>query len=564
MEPVKKTLSKNSQGIIFNFLPYKYQLIFIPHSPHLLEAFILQNQNVENDEKLKLNLFTNYLSIYTHLYSKDSFNKYANYFLSHQIQNIEIQSSLSNTEKEKLKRSALSYFIKNFQNPNKTKKKFKITFKNEKDIKFIFELLQSVPNSDKFKYIIDGDRNLPFEKYPQLFHYIKEYRPNDFFVFTQDILLTESFKNGNTLFEFTNVIVHNGNIDDLIEYSKQNNNTFRRIKSPESEISQIEESKIKELIELNHESLIEAPKVPFSFLTSCSKLEAITMPFIDESGDQKENLENFSKINLNNVKKVNKIIASIFNQYIPILNKITNLKEINFASNYSNHNIFEEAIKCLNGRMLRKIIPNYGWPNNFLNFSKFLEKFSNFEKIMKSIDMDYLKNKPNVYDIFKYKNVAKLEYDSIYKLMSNLVHRDDSNYITLLFATNKTEDIDEFFSLGKEKYKDVLNKVEEIIFAGEKENSIEIPYVKYLNVGNYAGLKLRINHIDCINFNKVDFSNRQVMDYLIRTQPYLIKIDKKNFNLNLLDLNQLYQTEIILKDNELAGIKHCNKWKFFK
>ena len=148
--------------------------------------------------------------------------------------------------------------------------------------------------------------------------------------------------------------------------------------------------------------------------------------------------------------------------------------------------------------------------------------------------------------------------------MKNLVHRDASNYITLLFTTNKIEDIDAFFSLGKEKYQDVLDKVEEIIFAGEKENYIEIPYVKYLNVGNYAGLKLKINHIDCINFIKVDFSNQQVMDYLIKTQPYLIKIDKKNFNLKLIDLNQLYKTEIILKDNELAGIKHCNKWKYFE
>ena len=564
MESGNKALSKNSQGIIFNFLPYKYQLIFMPKSPHLLEAFILQNQNIKKDDKQKINLFTNYLSIYTHLYSKDSFSKYVNYFLSHQIQNIEIKSSLSQKENEKIKILVLSYFFKNFQNFEKKSKKFKISFKKENDIKFILELLQAVSNSDKFKYILEGDRNLPFEKYPKLFHYIKEYRPNDFFVFTQDILLTESLKKGNTLFEFTNVVVHNGNIDDLVEYSKQNNNYFRRITSPESEISQIEESKIKELVELNHESLIEAPKVPFSFLTSCSKLEAITMPIIDESGDQNENLENFSKINLNNVKKVNKIIASVFNQYIPILNKITNLKEINFASNYSNHNIFEEALDNLNGRMLRKIFPNYNWPNNFLNFSKFFEKFTNFEKIIKSNDLDYLKNKPNVYDVFKYKNVAKLEYNDIYKLMKNLVHRDASNYITLLFTTNKIEEIDAFFSLGKEKYQDVLEKFEEIIFAGEKENSTEIPYVKYLNVGNYAGLKLKINHIDCINFNKVDFSNQQVMDYLIQTQPYFIKIDKKNFNLKLIDLNQLYKTEIILKDNELAGIKHCNKWKFFE
>ena len=46
MESGNKALSKNSQGIIFNFLPYKYQLIFMPKSPHLLEAFILQNQNI--------------------------------------------------------------------------------------------------------------------------------------------------------------------------------------------------------------------------------------------------------------------------------------------------------------------------------------------------------------------------------------------------------------------------------------------------------------------------------------------------------------------------------------
>ena len=53
------------------------------------------------------------------------------------------------------------------------------------------------------------------------------------------------------------------------------------------------------------------------------------------------------------------------------------------------------------------------------------------------------------------------------------------------------------------------------------------------------------------------------MDYLIQTQPYLIKIDKKNFNLQLIDLNQLYKTEIILKQqkNKIGLIREqlCGK-----
>ena len=38
---------------------------------------------------------------------------------------------------------------------------------------------------------------------------------------------------------------------------------------------------------------------------------------------------------------------------------------------------------------------------------------------------------------------------------------------------------------------------------------------------------------------------------------------KKNFNINQIPFDKLHKTEIILRDNEIAGIKHCNQWKLF-
>ena len=199
--------------------------------------------------------------------------------------------------------------------------------------------------------------------------------------------------------------------------------------------------------------------------------------------------------------------------------------------------------------------------NDVNEYMTILEKCPHLERITKNESEG--EPKGNLYDIELCKQIYHLSYEQIFMLLHNYTSRKESNYISLMFRSQNIQELNDFFSFGNTHYKNVLSKIELIIFAGDKSNEVPIPYIKYLNVGNLAGLNINVEHIECINFTKVSFDNQKVLNYLEKTQPFLIKIDRNNFNINQIPFDKLHKTEIILRDNEIAGIKHCNQWKLF-
>ena len=560
MENLLTKYSKNAQRVILTFLPIKYQLCLIYRVNHFLESFIQYFQNNQLERFKKLSLFTNFLSIYTHLFKQDCNSKYMNCFLSQTLQILDINDTIPQIERYVIKLYALSYFINRFINKQKYHK-FKLIFKKESDISFIIDLLEMIPNSKNFTYIIEGDQNLPYEKYPKLFTYVKQFKPNTFFVFTQDILIKKCIQK-QSKFDIENILVHEGNIDDFIEYSKINNNVFKRINSPQSELVQIEPQKITQLIEFNRESIIEVPRVPINDLLSLPNLEVIDFPEIEDT-EIESNMKIILQLNLSKIRKMYNVPINLFYRLIPNINNMTKIKVITLGKALYLIN-FKDNSQSLNSKVIRKLcctMTSYSTINDVNEYMTILEKCPHLERITKNENEG--EPKGNLYDIELCKKIYHLSYEQIFMLLNNYTSRKESNFISLMFRNQNIQELNDFFSFGNTHYKNVLSKIELIIFAGDKSNEVPIPYIKYLNVGNLAGLNINVVHIECINFTKVSFDNQKVINYLEKTQPFLIKIDKKNYNINQIPLDKLHKTEIILRDNEIAGIKHCNQWKFF-
>lgn len=560
MERLLTKFTKNAQRVILTFLPIRYQLCLLYRANYFLESFILRYQSNQLEHLKKLSLFSNFLSIYTHLFKQDSNSKYLNCFISQTLQSLDIKSDISLPERNSIKLFALSYFINKFVDKKKYHK-FKLLFKKESDIKFIIELLGMIPNSKEFTYIIEGDQNFPYEKYPQLFTYVKKFKPITFFVFTQDILIKNALQK-KSHFEIENIFVHGGNIDDFIEYSKTNTNSFKRINSPQSELVQIEPEKITQLLTLNKESIIEAPRVSIRDLLHLTNIEVIDFPEL-ESDDLDTNMKIILQLDFSKIRKMYNVPSNLCYKLIPYINRMPKLKEISIGKGLYLLN-FKDNIKDLHSNNIRKFcctLTYYSTMNEVNEYLSILEKCPKLERITKNDNES--ENKDNLYDIELCRKVYHLSYEQLFFLLNNYTSRKESNYISLMFRSQNIQELNDFFSYGNTHYKNVLNKIEQIIYAGDKSNEVSIPYIKYLNVGNLAGLNINVEHIECINFTKVSFDNEKVMNYLEKTQPFLIKIDKKNYNINQIHLDKLNKTEIILRDNEIAGIKHCNQWKLF-
>ena len=560
MEQLLTKYSKNAQRVILTFLPIKYQLSLIYRVNHFLESFILNFQNNQLERFTKLSLFANYMSIYTHLFKQDCNSKFINCFLSQTLQILDINDTIPQSERYVIKLYALSYFINKFIDKKKYHK-FKLIFKKESDISFMIDLLEMIPNSKDFTYIIEGDQNLPYEKYPKLFTYVKRFKPITFFVFTQDILIKKCIQK-QSKFEMENILVHGGNIDDFIEYSKINHNVFKRINSPQSELVQIEPQKITQLIECNKESIIEVPRVPINGLLCIINLEVIDFPELEEN-EIESNMKVILQLNLSKIRKMYNVPINILSRLIPYINNMTQIKVITLSKALYLIN-FKENIQSLYSNVIRKFcctMTSYSTMNDVNEYITILEKCPHLERITKNESEG--EPKGNLYDIELCKQIYHLSYEQIFMLLHNYISRKESNYISLMFRSQNIQELNDFFSFGNTHYKNVLSKIELIIFAGDKSNEVPIPYIKYLNVGNLAGLNINVEHIECINFTKVSFDNQKVLNYLEKTQPFLIKIDKKNFNINQIPFDKLHKTEIILRDNEIAGIKHCNQWKLF-
>ena len=426
-------------------------------------------ENKANDAELaaKLGIDTNDLGFFLNQFNLfSSFcvetlpSAFANVFHSKNLFDLELKAP----HKEESFIKAIVVFINEKMN---SKVKYQLKVETEKEISRNISVLKQLNKAKEFKYEIEGNDELPFEKYPELFTYVKKYKNEDFFQQTFNKIINQSIKVDCIYYLDLDKVE---SLDKVIEYSTKYPNVIKKLYL----FDYSEDEKIKKIAELNSESLIRAANQRIDLFTSCKNIEYLEF----NSQDIPENAFtcgfSFDKVkSIGTVKLMDLEDEEEANKLLTLFNKCPNLETIKFSTFTSlSSEFFFSFFPKITSNKVRRIYAEIFDFEESENYDPIFEHFPKLEKLCleehNSMSFVY-----SVKPIFTCEG-NHLSLPNLEKLITNYLNSKPYHYIKLNFQ----EEYSEFMNYFKEKT-NIMSKVLSITSQSEEVNE---NYVKFQSV----------------------------------------------------------------------------------
>jgi hypothetical protein len=456
----------------------------------------------END----LSYFLNQYNIFTTLSKTSIEREYANFFNETNI----IELELSQPHQPSTFIKAMSTFINNKMNH---KPKFHLKFETEKDISTTLSLLSLIPNADKFKYVISGDKELPYYNYINLFTYVKRYSNLDFFQKTYQYII-------NNLIEVNQIYYLNLDKVDIlkvIEYSKKFPNKINRLYSFDNQ----EYEKIKEVVELNKDSLIQLPNERLDLYTMCKNIEILDL------SSQALPTEIPADFDFTKIKKIKTIRFEDIedenetNIYLNYFNKCPNLEVLSF-SNFVNLSgeFFFSFFPKVNTPNLRKIQANIFDFEENENYDPIFAQFPKLEKLNLE-EHDSMNHHYTVSPVFSCEN-NHISVENLEKLALNYINRNKYNYLRFKLSSDFEEMLEHL------KQNEVIMKrvIDISMYGSDGQIDEELRKCQSCIKMNHKDVTYKYNSVKGMYINNPNIDVTKMKEFLLKVQPECVISNK--------------------------------------
>ena len=358
-------------------------------------------------------------------------SKYVNYFNKIILKDLKENDALTDENFVK----TIIIFIKE---KRKNKKWYYLSLQKENDIKLEMLILSQL-DYKSLKFEISYNEELDLMENLDLFNYISYI--NDNYVFEK---LIEKLINNQIDAPIINCVnINSIPFDKVLNYSRKYPNRIQYIDFDAFN----EYDKLKELIELNKESLICYPHCNMKYLVPLKN--AYMLNLIDPNGNNGNNYD-FTKITI-----INTIICKSNDKekIVNILNKCPNIEEIAFSEICSEHLFYIlENINCPKIKIIlgscEDIDNNYDWSVIF-DKMPLLEELS----IEECQTMLYAYS---IYPIFTAER-KRLPFPLLEQLIRNYLNGNEDRDIQLIFD----DEFEQFWDYFKNK-KDIISRVSKL------------------------------------------------------------------------------------------------------
>ena len=366
-------------------------------------------------------------------------SEYVNYFNRICLTDLKEKDELTNENFAK----AILIFIKE-KPQNKNKKLYFVSLYSENDIKLNILILSQL-DYKSFKYEVSYDDKIDFKKNLDIFKYISTDDIYDFEKLTKEII-----DNQIDAPSLNCVNLNDIPIDKVLNYSEKYPNRIKMIDFYDFN----EYEKLKQLIELNKDSLTNYPISNPQFLIPLENSHIFSMSEIIEDMDN-------INYDLSKITCVNKIWVDYegekTDKLIKLLNKCPNVEKLYFLG-ISSDNLFKvlENIKC---PKVKKIIAQCEDLDRDDDWAKVFENLP----LLEEISIEEHKTMWWTYEISpvflaEYK---RLSFPLLEQLIRNYLNGSQERDITLQFDYES----DEFWDYFKDK-KDIISRVSKLHGAG--------------------------------------------------------------------------------------------------
>ena len=461
------------------------------------ESIKTKNNEIIEKLSLKINMNISQTKLFIKYFHKFNIlssildTKYVNYFNKVFLTELKEKDELTNENFIK----TILIFIKE---KRKNKHWYYLSLKTENDIKLHTLILSQLDNSKSLKYDVDYNGFLKLINHLNLFNYLPYIHNNYVFESLAKELIEKQIDA-----PFINAInIEEVLFDKVLNYSRRYPN---RIKYLDFYSYDLKFDKLKELIELNKESLICYPHCNADYLIPLKNAF-----MLNGFGLKKELNNNYLLKNIKIIDRVN-IGKNEEKLFINLLNRCPNVEEISFYKIDSE--IFFNILVNINCPKIKILTGHIENLQNDFDWGKIFENLPLLEDLTlrggNSFTWTY-----SIYPIFiAEKN--RLDFPLLEQLMRNYLKGGEDRELKLDFG----DEFEEFWDYFKDK-KDITSRISEII-----GSNIDKPLDSYFKftIDKYSKDTLKkidnIKYYYCyveIRFNKdiLDFIKRNKIEYL--------------------------------------------------
>jgi hypothetical protein len=466
--------------------------------------------------------FVNYFKIFQVLYDTEKSTSFTNYFHKVSLFDLENVNKIKN-EDSFLK--AISAFINEV---TYDKKKIYFELSNEESIQKVLKVLKALKTPKKYTYYISKAKpknkgelpglTIDFAKNKELFEYIEDIDDPRFF----DDFVKKAIDEQIDVAKIFYVDLDNIPLDKVIAYSTKYPNRIKQLYSFENK----EYDKIKQLCDLNSESLIRTPNCRIDLYENLKKIEIITINSEPLPNPLPENF-NYDTIKELETIFVEDVSEESTNKALTLINKCKNVEVVSFSTfgELTQEQFFNIFTKTTS-KNIRQIQATC---EGFENDVDLTPIFTNLPKLSRfNIDchcsMEFLYSLLPCISCERFSPSLPL----VEQLLNNYIKEDEDNYIMANFAS----EFQGFYDYFKDK-KEIMNRFSR--FSGRDCQNHEIPYVSELivkkprEIKNFLGKQIGTLHIMC----PLDDNLKQFVE---KTNPVFLKIkegkiDNKNIKI---------------------------------
>ncbi len=506
---------------------------------YLIEQSIIKDENKlkEFSDKLKINveetkIFLKYYTIFNFLNNIENNSIFLNIRKNIDFFTFQKKDNLT----DEILFNVIATFLNNLNIKNTNKIKFSF------HLKFFKDFIKYLKNPEKYYFefdfnLIDSfilDNLYLFNYDSNLFDYYNEITLKAIKKIIENLIEINSFK----LID-VNII----NIDKVIRYSEKFPNKFKEIRCYANNIN---EEKIRKLIESNSESLKITIDGKLNLYKNCKNLNIINSGYHEIPFPFPETL------NYSNIKEIywNSFENEDFNnqtqKIIEFYNKFPNL-EIIYAGEICADFFFEifSKIKCPKLKKLNAVVEDISYEENDNYYEKVVSNFPLLEIL--EIEEHQTMNWSYAIKPIWIAESKRIPFPLLEIIINNYL-KNPNNFIDLEFDI----EFEGFYDYFKDKI-NIMNRINH--FKGNNYLNYELPFLKSISITNKDEfIKFNVKHVDEVIIY-VDV-NEKIKEFLFKVNPKLIIFKKeiKNFE----EFCNIEKIEFILIENKKIYVKKKN------
>ena len=460
--------------------------------------------------------FVSYYKIFQSLYESHPPTQYTNYFHGVSLFELEKVNKINNTDSFI---KAISSFINEVSADKKKLYKIYIEFSNEESVQKVIKVLKMLKEPKSFLYYLNIAKpktvDIDFLKYVELFEYIEKLDDPQFF----DDFVPKIIEQQINVARLYYVNLDNIATDKVLDYCTKFPNKIKELYAFENK----DYDKIKQICELNSESLIRIPNCKLDLYSKLKNVEIVTI--------NSEPLPNPlpKDFNYSSVKNLETIFIEEnteekTNFAIELINKCPNVEKVSFATfGELTQEQFFRIFSTTTSNKIKEIVvtcQEFEGEVDFTPIFKNLPKLSNFT-VDCHCSMDFLFA---LHPIISCEKFAP-SYPLLEQLINNYLKEDEDNYLKGDFPN----DFEPFFEYFKNK-PEIMNRFEKIF--GDSAHTFEIPLFSQLiirepeDVNDMNVKKVGTVHVLCPLTD-------DIKKFLEKVKPDFIKIKQGKLDDNI-------------------------------